>query len=122
MTIHHDNDNKPPEATLDDLLTPDEIARRITASSGVNMTGRTVWEKARRIGVSKKIGRSMLISAVDIPALLQEEKKSKWPKSSSEERSTTITTPMPTVNSGSEALALLQKSRRKRKLMLSSRG
>ncbi|WP_457814186.1 hypothetical protein U8C43_24385 [Sinorhizobium meliloti] len=33
---------------LDSLLTPEEIARRITASSGVKMTARTVWEKARR--------------------------------------------------------------------------
>lgn len=60
---------------LDDLVTPEEIARRISQSSGVHMTARTVWEKARRVGVAKKIGRSPLISARDIPFLLQEETK-----------------------------------------------
>jgi hypothetical protein len=60
---------------LDGLLTPDEIARRITASSGIHLTGRTVWEKAKRLGIAKKIGRSMLVSIDDIPALLQEETK-----------------------------------------------
>lgn len=60
---------------LDRLVSPDEIARRITASSGVPLTARTVWEKARRIGVAKKIGRSMLIAIDDIPALLKEENK-----------------------------------------------
>lgn len=60
---------------LDCLLTPEEIARRITASSGVHMTARTVWEKARRIGVAKKIGRAMLVAVEDIPLLLKEETK-----------------------------------------------
>ncbi len=60
---------------LDSLLTPEEIARRITASSGVHMTARTVWEKARRIGVAKKIGRAMLVAVDDIPLLLKEETK-----------------------------------------------
>jgi hypothetical protein len=60
---------------LDKLMTPEDIARRITESSGVRLTGRTVWEKARRIGVAKKIGRSMLISVDDILALLREEDK-----------------------------------------------
>lgn len=60
---------------LDGLLTPEEIARRITASSGVHITGRTVWEKARRIGVAKKIGRAMLVAVEDIPLLLKEETK-----------------------------------------------
>lgn len=81
---------------LDSLLTPEEIARRITTSSSVHVSARIVWEKARRIGVAKKIGRSPLISAEDIPLLLQEE-KSKSP-----------------VNSGRAALAMLQRSRRKR--------
>ncbi|MBM7045216.1 hypothetical protein [Rhizobium lusitanum] len=57
------------------LLTPDEIAERISASSGIHLTGRTVWEKAKRLGIAKKIGRSMLIAIDDIPALLQEERK-----------------------------------------------
>jgi len=61
---------------LDGLLTPEEIARRITASSGVNITARTIWEKARRIGVARKIGRAMLIAVEDIPLLLKEETKS----------------------------------------------
>lgn len=60
---------------LDKLLTPEEIARRITASSGVQLTALTVREKARRLGIAKKIGRSPLISIEDIPALLQEERK-----------------------------------------------
>ncbi|MGO4619960.1 hypothetical protein AB4Z34_33445 [Ensifer sp. 2YAB10] len=60
---------------LDGLLTPEEIARRITASSGAHITGRTIWEKARRIGVAKKIGRTPLISIEDIPLLLNEETK-----------------------------------------------
>lgn len=60
---------------LDGLITPEEIARRITASSGIPVTARTVWEKARRLGIAKKIGRSPLISIEDIPALLQEERK-----------------------------------------------
>jgi hypothetical protein len=63
---------------LDRLVSPEEIARRITASSGVLLTARTVWEKARRIGVAKKIGRSMLIAVDDIPALLKEEDKKAW--------------------------------------------
>lgn len=64
---------------LNSLLTPEEIARRITASSGAHITARTVWEKAKRIGVAKKIGRSMLISIEDVPALLREEKPTRSP-------------------------------------------
>ncbi len=60
---------------LDGLLTPEEIARRITTSSGVHVTARTVWEKARRIGVGKKIGRATLVAVEDIPLLLKEETK-----------------------------------------------
>ncbi|MDX0226780.1 hypothetical protein RWA06_02035 [Sinorhizobium meliloti] len=93
---------------LDGLLTPEEIARRITASSGVHMTARTVWEKARRIGVAKKIGRSMLISIEDVPALLREEK----PK-----RSAYLYDPIsaPTiVHRPGDALAALKRARKKR--------
>ena len=58
-----------------DVVTPEEIARMITESSGVHITGRTVWEKARRIGVAKKMGRTPLIAISDIPLLLEEEDK-----------------------------------------------
>ncbi|MGW9949818.1 hypothetical protein J2W92_005169 [Rhizobium leguminosarum] len=61
---------------LDNLRTPLQIAERIKASSGAHITARTVWEKAKRLGLAKKIGRSMLISADDIPLLLKEETKS----------------------------------------------
>lgn len=64
-----------PSINLDRLVSPDEIARRITASSGVLLPTRTVWEKANRIGVARKIGRSLLISIDDIPALLKQEDK-----------------------------------------------
>ncbi|MGO8172724.1 hypothetical protein ACC764_19710 [Rhizobium ruizarguesonis] len=60
---------------LDSLFTPDKIAERISAASGIHLSGRTVWEKAKRLGIAKKIGRSMLISAADIPLLLKEETK-----------------------------------------------
>ncbi|MBY3183345.1 hypothetical protein HFO24_16965 [Rhizobium laguerreae] len=60
---------------LDSLVTPDKIAERISAASGIHLTGRTVWEKAKRLGIAKKIGRSMLISTADIPLLLKEETK-----------------------------------------------
>jgi len=63
-----------PKTLLDAVVTPEEIAHRITASTGVQINARTVWEKARRIGVAKKIGRSMLISVEDIPKLLEQEK------------------------------------------------
>ncbi len=84
---------------LDGLLTPDEIARRVTASSGAKITGRTVWEKARRIGVAKKIGRTPLISIDDLPLLLQKEEK--------RERRSRIRT-------GADALAMLHRAREKR--------
>ncbi|MDX1195290.1 hypothetical protein GOL96_29790 [Sinorhizobium medicae] len=87
---------------LDGLLTPEEIARRITASSGVHMTARTVWEKARRIGVAKKIGRSPLIHLSDVPRLLEEETKS--------ERRAHLTR----ITTGPAALSILQKARKKR--------
>ncbi|QKK18679.1 hypothetical protein [Rhizobium indicum] len=60
---------------LDSLVTPDTIAERISAASGIHLTGRTVWEKAKRLGIAKKIGRLMLISAADISLLLKEETK-----------------------------------------------
>lgn len=60
--------DSPQPINLDRLVSPDEIARRITASSGVLLTARTVWEKANRIEIAKNIGRSMLISIDDIPA------------------------------------------------------
>jgi hypothetical protein len=60
-------------ALLDKYLTPDQIAERINATAGVPLTGRTVWDKAKRIGVAQKIGRSMLISIDDIPLLLKME-------------------------------------------------
>ncbi|MGO6834996.1 hypothetical protein ACCS87_02540 [Rhizobium ruizarguesonis] len=60
---------------LDNLRTPKQIAERISASSGIHVTGRTVWEKARRLGIAKKIGRAMLVSVEDIPLLLKEETK-----------------------------------------------
>jgi|GEM_PF-2021651 len=93
---------------LDGLLTPEEIARRITASSGVKMTARTVWDKARRIGVAKKIGRSMLISIEDVPALLREEKR---------KRNAYLYDPIsaPTiVHQPGDALAALKRARKKR--------
>lgn len=54
MTTESD---KGPGAILDTLLTPEQIAERIQASTGVVVTPRTIWEKARRVGVSLKIGR-----------------------------------------------------------------
>ncbi|MGK9198986.1 hypothetical protein [Sinorhizobium meliloti] len=87
---------------LDSLLTPEEIARRITASSGVYISARTVWEKARRIGVAKKIGRSMLISIEDVPALLIEETRD-----GRRQRRSRIRT-------GADALAMLQRARKTR--------
>jgi hypothetical protein len=64
---------------LDNLRTPQQIAERITASAGVRITARTVWEKSRRLGIAKKIGRSMLVSIDDIPLLLKEETKAERP-------------------------------------------
>ncbi|WP_376742148.1 hypothetical protein [Ensifer canadensis] len=87
---------------LDSLLTPEEIARRITASSGVHMTARTIWEKARRIGVAKKIGRAMLVAVEDIPALLKEETKT--------ERHERLISK----SSRPDALAMLRQARKKR--------
>ncbi|RVH50670.1 hypothetical protein [Sinorhizobium meliloti] len=87
---------------LDSLLTPEEIARRITASSGVKMTARTVWEKARRIGVAKKIGRSPLIHLSDVPRLLEEETRDERRRRRSR------------IRTGADALSILQKARKKR--------
>lgn len=61
---------------LDRLLTPEEVAARITASSGMHVTGRTIWEKAKRLGIAKKVDRSPLISLDDVHLLLQPEIKS----------------------------------------------
>ncbi|PWE52421.1 hypothetical protein DEM27_31230 [Metarhizobium album] len=55
---------------LDTLRTPEDIAEHISRATGVTMTGRTVWEKARRLGIAKKLGRSMFIAIDDIPLLL----------------------------------------------------
>ena len=63
------------EELLDGLLTPEDIASRIKAASGVTIAPRTIWEKAKRLGVSKKIGRSRLIHVDDIPGLLENEQK-----------------------------------------------
>jgi len=60
---------------LDNRRTPAQIAERITASPGIHLTDRTVWEKARRLGIAKKVGRSMFISIDDVPKLLQQEKE-----------------------------------------------
>lgn len=87
---------------IDGLLTPEEIARRITASSGVHMTARTVWEKARRIGVAKKIGRAMLVAVEDIPLLLKDETKA-------EKRERLIKK-----SSRPDALTMLRQARKKR--------
>lgn len=62
---------------LSKVITPEEVARRITASSGVHMTERTVWEKAKRLGIAKKLGRSMFIHIDDIPRLLEMEPTAK---------------------------------------------
>ena len=87
---------------LDRLLTPGEIARRITASCGVHMTGRTVWEKARRIGVAKKMGRTPLIATDDIALLLEDETKSEKRELRSR------------IRTGAKALAVLQAERKRR--------
>ena len=107
--MQHDNDNIP---ALDRLLTPEAIAERITAASGVSMSARTVWEKARRVGVSRKIGRAMLISIDDIPELLKEE-KTNWRSYSNEGRSTTSASVAP-MDTTEKALALLRKRKLKR--------
>lgn len=90
------------DALIDRLLTPEEIARRITASCGIQMTGRTVWEKARRIGIAKKIGRTPLIAIDDIPLLLKAEDKTE--KRGGRSR----------IRTGAEALAVLQAERKRR--------
>lgn len=82
---------------LENLRTPEQIAERINSVSGAHITARTVWEKARRLGIAKKIGRSMLISVDDIPLLLAEEKKN--------ERS---------ILTGRQALSALHRARRAR--------
>lgn len=63
---------------LDGLMSSQQISERIKASAGVTLAPRTIWEKARRIGVAKKIGRSMLIHVDDIPKLLEPETKPDW--------------------------------------------
>jgi len=60
---------------LDNLRTAQQIAERITESTCAHITARTVWEKAKRLGIAKKIGRTMLVSVDDIPLLLKEETK-----------------------------------------------
>jgi hypothetical protein len=84
---------------LDNLRTPQQIAERIKAASGAHITARAVWEKARRLGIAKKIGRSMLISVDDIPLLLEEETKT-----GRRERLTAIRT-------GEQTLAALRQAR-----------
>lgn len=90
---------------LDNLRTPQQIAERITASAGVHITARTVWEKARRLGIAKKIGRSMLVSVDDIPLLLREETKA-----DKREQLAETTAPL----QKKRALAALRKARRAR--------
>lgn len=63
---------------LDGLMSPQQNSERIKASAGVTLAPRTIWEKARRIGVAKKIGRSMLIHVDDIPRLLEPKTKPDW--------------------------------------------
>lgn len=87
---------------LDNLRTPQQIAERISASTGVHITARTVWEKAKRVGIGKKIGRTMLVSVDDIPRLLKEETKT-----GRRDRLTAIRT-------GEQALAALRQARRAR--------
>ena len=58
---------------LDTLRTPEDIAEHISRGTGVTMTGRTVWEKARRLGIAKKLGRSMFVAIDDITLLLAPE-------------------------------------------------
>mgnify|MGYP007085786611 CR=1 FL=1 len=96
-----DGANMSKDHFLDGLLTPEEIARRISASSGAHITGRTVWEKARRIGVAKKIGRTPLVSIDDLPLLLKEEDKLG-------RRSR--------MRTGADALAMLQAARKRRSI------
>ncbi|MBB3444233.1 hypothetical protein [Rhizobium sp. BK379] len=81
----------------DILRTPQQIAERINAASGAHITARAVWEKARRLGVARKIGRAMLVSVDDIPLLLKEETKTKRP-----------------VLTGAQALSALHRARRAR--------
>tara|TARA_R110002020_G_scaffold53905_8_gene150514 strand:- start:37077 stop:37352 length:276 start_codon:yes stop_codon:yes gene_type:complete len=81
---------------LSGLRSPDEIAKQISEATGVPVTGRTVWERAIRLGIAKKMGRTPLIHVDDIPALLVYE----IPK-------------RPTMRKG-EALRLLRKARRER--------
>ncbi|MGO4196904.1 hypothetical protein AB4Z13_16235 [Rhizobium sp. YAF28] len=87
---------------LDNLRTPQQIAERITESTGVRITARTVWEKAKRLGVAKKIGRSMLVSVEDIPRLLKEE-------TNADKREVIVKSAVVTSD---QALAMLRKARR----------
>jgi hypothetical protein len=97
----------PPTATapLSALLAPDQISERITASTGIHLTGRTVWEKACRLGIANKIGRSMLISIDDIPLLLKQETKKDRREQLMAKR---------VVRTGNEALKMLHRARSQR--------
>lgn len=61
------------------------------------MTGRTVWERARRVGIAKKMGRTPMIHVDDIPALLKDRKPERTH-----------------IRNGQDALRLLHKARKKR--------
>lgn len=86
---------------IDQVITPEEVARRIAKTSGVAMTARTVWDKALRLGVAKKLGRSRLILVSDIPELLQIEPP--------RDRGS------PRIRNGADALKLLKASRETRR-------
>jgi hypothetical protein len=62
---------------LDGLRTPAQIADQISAATGVAVAARTVWEKAKRLGIGKKIGRQPMIHVDDILKLLMDEKSAK---------------------------------------------
>lgn len=57
---------------LDGLVTVEEIARRLTASSGTNITVRAIWPKAQLLGVARKIGRVRFVHQDDIHKLFQD--------------------------------------------------
>jgi len=82
---------------LSGLRTPDDIAKQISEDAGTPMTGRTVWDRAKRLGLGKKMGRTPMIHVDDIPELLVVE----MPKPSR-------------VRNGQDALRTLHQARRKR--------
>ncbi|WP_165219557.1 winged helix-turn-helix domain-containing protein [Affinirhizobium pseudoryzae] len=81
---------------MDGLLTPKAVADRISRSTGVTVTARTVWERARAMGLGKKVGRTPLVHIDDVPKILEFPRRE----------------PPPEPNKNSKTLAALRRARR----------